>query len=869
MSSRRQTLPFVVAVLLLLAAPLARAQRLPTTVHPTHYDLAFSVDLPHARFDGTERIQVTLDQPSRAIVLHAVDIDFHRVTITSGGAAQAATVRLDASGQTATLAVADLVPAGEASIDITYAGVLNDQLRGFYLSKGNGRNYAVTQFEATDARRAFPCFDEPTFKATFSVALTIDARDMAISNGRVVSDTPGPGANRHTVTFAMSPKMSSYLVAMAVGDFECGEGAADGIPIRVCALPGKKNMTRLAVEAAEHILTYYDSYFAIAYPYGKLDMLAVPDFAAGAMENTAAIVYREIDLLADPATASLGTRKNIASVVAHEMAHQWFGDLVTMAWWDDIWLNEGFATWMANQPLAQWRPEWDVPVDEQAEDQTALRLDALSSTHPIHVNVQSPAQIDEAFDSIVYEKGASVLRMVESYVGTDAFRAGVNAYLQAHAYGNATSADFWNAIAKASGKPADRILESFVSQPGAPLLGVDLSCADGRTRVTIAQERFASDAAARWEIPVCLRTPGQSEPVCRVLTEPSTAIDAGPGCASWVFANAGGRGYFRTAYPPAMLNALAPRLEDALTAPERLSLVADEWALVQQGRHDAGTYLTLASGYGREPVSDVLDEVTTRLGFVGQYLTTPADRPAFQAFVRSLFAPLRDDLGLSAASGDSDARRALRAVVVGALGGPGNDPAVAAWARRTLDATLAGTASMDPTLEATAVSIAAAHGNAALFAALETAAAKAEAPDVHYRYLYALTQFSDPALIDRALAKLLGDEIRTQDTRLYLTRFFANPAARDRAWAFAKAHWTVLEPKLSVFGGSSGLAGALGAFCDADTGKDIATFFAAHPQPAAQRTLKQALERIDQCVALRAQQTPPVTEWLKKAAFVR
>jgi aminopeptidase N len=846
-------------------AAVAAAQRLPTDVHPSHYDLAFSVDLPHARFDGTEQIQVTLDRPSRQIVLNAAQIDFKQTTITANGAAQPAAVSLNADRQTATLVVPDELPAGEARIDIQFTGVLNDELRGFYLSRGNGRNYAVTQFEATDARRAFPCFDEPTFKATFAVALTIDDGDTAISNGRIVSDTPGPGANRHTIRFATSPKMSSYLVAMAVGDFECGEGAADGIPIRVCALPGKKNLTRLAVQAAEHILSFYDTYFAVKYPYGKLDMLAVPDFAAGAMENTAAIVYREIDLLADPDTASLTQRKNIASVVAHEMAHQWFGDLVTMAWWDDIWLNEGFATWMANQPLAQWRPEWDVPVDEQSEDQTALRLDALESTHPIHVDVETNAQIDEAFDSIVYEKGASVLRMVESYVGRDDFRAGVNAYLQAHAYGNATSADFWNAIANASGKPADRILESFVSQPGAPLLDVTLACESGRTNVTIAQERFASDAAAHWEIPVCLRTAGRSEPTCRVLTEPRTTIDAGPGCATWVFANANGRGYFRSAYPPAMLTALAPRLEDALTAPERLSLVADEWALVQEGTHDAGTYLTLASGYGREPVSGVLDEVSARLGFISQYLTTPADAPAFAAFVRSLVAPLRDELGLQPGAGDTDARRALRASMVAVLGGPGDDPDVAAWARRSLMAALNGTGSaggIDPTLQATVVSIAAAHGDAALFDALEAADAKATAPDVHYRYLYALTQFSDPALVDRALARLLGNQIRTQDTRLYLARFFGNPSARDRAWAFTKAHWSELEPKLSVFEGASGLVGALGAFCDAGASTDIAAFFSAHPQPAAARTLKQTLERIDRCVAIRAGQTQPVAQWL-------
>ena len=431
-------------LLLLLAAPLG-AQRLPATATPEHYDLAFVVDISGRRFEGTETIRIRIDEPTDRIVLNATEIDFREIAIGADAVKQRVSVSLDHTAETATLTVANVLPAGPAEIHIRYSGVLNDKLRGFYITKGEKRNYAVTQFEATDARRAFPSFDEPAYKATFAVTLTIDRGDVAISNGRVISDTPGPGSGQHTVKFATSPKMSSYLVAMAVGDFECLGGAADLTPIRVCTQPGKKELGRIAFDSAQQILAFYNAYFAITYPFGKLDMLAVPDFAAGAMENTAAIFYRETSLLADSATASIATRKRIATTMAHEMAHQWFGDLVTMRWWDDLWLNEGFATWMETRPMASLHPEWNLAVDEARANHRGIDLDSQRSARAIRTPVGTPAEIDALFDNTTYQKGAVVVRMIEHYVGAGPFRDGVNAYLQAHAYGTATSEDFWRA----------------------------------------------------------------------------------------------------------------------------------------------------------------------------------------------------------------------------------------------------------------------------------------------------------------------------------------------------------------------------------------------------------------------------------------
>jgi len=853
------------AVLGCLAALPAGAQRLPGGVTPNHYDLTFVVDLEHERFEGTETIRVDIPEATSRIVLNAVDITFHEVTIGDGASAQKAAVALDEAKQSATLTLPRPVGKGAADIHIRYGGILNSQLRGFYISKTKTRKYAVTQFESTDARRAFPGFDEPHFKATFAVTLTIGRGDTAISNGRALSDTPGPAPTQHTIKFATTPRMSPYLVAIAVGDFKCLDGAADAIPIRICATPDKRDLGKIALESAEQILKFYDGYYAIKYPFGKLDVVAVPDFAAGAMENTGAIFYRETDLLADSKSASVDTRKKIASILAHEMAHQWFGDLVTMQWWDDIWLNEGFATWMANKPLAAAHPDWNIEVDEAEENQQALSLDSLKATRPIHVDVETPSQIDEAFDAITYQKGAAVLRMVESYVGAETFRKGVNAYLQAHAYGNATSEDFSKALAATSGKPVERILPSFVNQPGVPLVEVALACGNGRTTVTLRQQRFFADGgrdeSGRWQMPVCLKAPGDPAPACDVLSEPTQTIALAGACAPWVFANAGAHGYYRTAYPSELLRAIAPHVETDLTPAERLSLVDDEWALVRAGRHSAADFLTLAAGHGREHTSGVLDEIARALGFVREYLTSGPASERFETFVRGLLRPLFDELGFAAAPAESDDRRALRATVVGVLGGLGNDPDVVARARAATDRAVSGGA-IDPTAASAIVRVAARHGDARLFDALFAAAERATDPDEHYRYLYALTDFRDPSLIDRGLELATTPQMRTQDTALYLAQFFANPDARARALSFVVDRWPALQPKVTVFGGDTTLVHAMGSFCDAGSADRIRAFFAAHPLPAAARTLEQTLEEIANCAALREKQTPVVAQWL-------
>ena len=861
---RLSSLTVLTAVLL---SPLpASAQRLPTTVTPSHYDLGFVIDLGRERFEGTETIKIQVAEPTTKIVLNAAELQLRDVTIGAGASAQTATVSVDEAAQTATLTVPKPLAKGATEVHAKFSAALNTQLRGLYISKTKLRKYAVTQFESTDARRAFPCFDEPAFKATFAVTVTINRGDTAISNGKVISDVPGPAITQHTVTFSTSARMSSYLVAITVGDFTCVEGAADNIPIRICATPDKKALLHTALESAQQVLTFYNTYYAIKYPFGKLDVVAVPDFAAGAMENTGAIFYRETDLLVDPKTASVSTRKTITSILAHEMAHQWFGDLVTMQWWDDIWLNEGFATWMANKPLAAAHPDWNIDVDEAQENQTALGLDSLKSTRPIHSDVSTPAQIDEAFDAIAYQKGAAVLRMVESYVGAETFKNGINAYLQAHAYGNAANEDFAKAIAGASGKPVERILPTFVNQPGVPLLDVSLACANGKSTVMLKQQRFSVDASStatgRWQIPICIKVPGQATPACEVMTEESRTINVAGACTPWVFANAGAHGYYRTAYSPDMLKAMAPRVETDLTAPERLSLLDDEWAMVRAGRHTIGDYLTLASGHGREHNSGVMGEVGRRLGYVHGYLTTDATRGPFEAFTRDLLRPLFNEIGFTSAASDTDERRQLRAAVIGSLGIVGGDPDVVARSKAALDRALSGNAPLESTQAGAIVTTAAMHGDAALFDALLAAAEKADAPEEHYRYLYALGDFQQQPLIDRGLQFVLSPQMRTQDAALYLGRFFSNSTARNSALNFVTANWTALEPKVTIFGGDTNLIRSMSAFCDAASRDRIRAFFTEHKLPAAERTLQQTLEQISNCIALREKQTPGVGAWL-------
>ena len=873
----------------MLAATSAWAQRLPPGVVPSHYDITVAPDLAAAKFTGEETIQVRVAAPTTAIVLNAAEIVFRDVTVSAAGRTQRATVTLDEKAEQATIAVGEPIPAGEAEIVIRYDGLLNDDLRGFYLSKANNRRYAVTQLEATDARRMFPSFDEPALKATFALTAIIDAKDHAISNGAVISDTPGPGAGRHTIKFDTTPKMSTYLVALAVGDFECVEGDADDIPVRICATPDKKQLTGLALESTKEILAYFNRYYAIRYPFKKLDVVAVPDFAAGAMENTAAIFYREALLLAEP-DAPVSVRKTIAKVLAHEIAHQWFGNVVTMEWWDDIWLNEGFANWAMSKPVKEWRRDWHVDLDEVGENHTAMNLDALRSTRPIRAKASTPAEISELFDPIAYEKGAAVVRMLEAWIGEEDFRRAVNLYIQKFQYGNARAEDFWGTLTEATRKPVDAVMSSFVDQPGLPLVTFDIRCggagagkAGRRSAVSIVatQERYLRDAAPAapsnqvWQIPVCVRLDSGAT-TCEVLSRRRQTITLDPGrregaaggsCPAWIMGNAGGRGYYRTAVAPAAVRAMAARIAD-LTPAERKVALSDELALVRARRHDVGTLLDLAAGFGAERSASVVETLRSVLAAVDQEFTSAATRPAYRAWVSRLASPALAEVGMSARPSESDEAKALRAVVVVILAFTARDPKVLGEARRLIERELDKPGTVEPTLRAVLIDAAALAGDAALYDRYLARSKAATDPDEHYQYLYALTAFSDPALVRRTMELTVSPEVRSQDAKLVVARMLSGDG-RVLAWRLVRDRWAEIQKKTGEFVGNTIIVGALGSFCEAGAAAEIRTFFSRHKVPDAERTLQQALERVSSCAREAPLRRRALAAWLSRRGLKR
>jgi len=862
----------LLALILVLAVP-ASAQRLPGNVVPEHYSLWFAPDLDKETFRGRESIDVVLTEPSTTVTLHAAEINFSHVTITSAGRTQTAKVTLDGARETATFTVPQPIAEGKATIQIEYSGILNDKLRGFYISKANGRKYAVSQLEATDARRAFPSFDEPAFKATFDISLMIDSGDTAISNGKQLSDAPGPEPGKHTLKFARTPKMSTYLAAMLVGDFVCREGASDGIPIRICSTPDKRGLTAFALEAAEQQLAFYNKYFGIKYPFGKLDIIAVPDFSAGAMENAGAITFRERLLLVDPSNSSLTTRKNVAGVIAHEIAHQWFGNLVTMKWWDDIWLNEGFATWMANKPVAAWRPGWHVELDDAGDTQGALGIDAMRSTRPIRMKVETPAEINEVFDGIAYQKTAAVLRMIESYVGPDAFRKGVASYLKRFSYANAAGEDFWNEVAKVTGKPVDRILRSFVDKAGAPVLSVDARCAANKmTEVDLAMSRFVGAPGApredqTWTLPVCLTSsPGQ--PRCEVIERPTQTVrlngceqGSQTGAPVAVLANADSRGYYFTEYSPDAVRTLA-RSSKTLDPVERLGLLGDEWWMVRSGRHDVGVYLDVASEFANDTSSAITRAIADRLDGIGDDLVLDADRPAYQSWIRSNFGR---QLSATELPGDKDTDEVQmrRAALLGLVGITANDPDVQKRSRELATQYLTDPRSLPATIAPTVLRVAAMGGDRALYdqylAKIETATAQ---PEEYYRFLNALPWFKDPVLSKRTLEHALSPAVRTQDTGTLIGTMMLHPWSQEMAWEFVQTNWQRIVKTLGEFQGIPSVVASLSAFCSAPRAREVRAFFEKNPIPSSQRAIQQSIERIENCVALKERQAKPLSSWL-------
>jgi len=845
------------------------AQRLPEVARPDNYKLTFTPDLKRATFEGDETISLHMLKPTSQITLNAVDIDFHEVSISSGGATQKGKVTPDKEKEMVVLSVEKPLSPGPATMHVTYSGILGSEMRGLYLGKDDqGREYAASQFEATDARRAFPSFDEPDYKATFDFTAVADNGQVAISNQKIVSDTAGPG-DKHTVRFATTARMSSYLGALIIGNFEYIEGEADGIPIRIYSTPGKKEMGKFALEVAREVLKNYDNYFGIKYPYGKLDLVGLPDFSAGAMENTGCITFREAALLVDEKQGSVDQKKEIAGIIAHEMAHQWFGDLVTMKWWDDVWLNEGFATWMSAKPVERFKPEWHADLDDVSGTTGTLNVDSLANTRPVHQAAETPAQILELFDGIAYGKAASVLRMLEAYLGEDTFRAGVNTYLRQHQDANATAGDFWQAQAQTSKKPVDKIMPTWINQAGVPIIAVKAQCSGNSTSVAVTQRRFYYDRSKfaeandqLWQIPLCLKgsASGNRAPKCELLTTKEETFTL-PGCSNWVLVNAGATGYYRVGYQPDAVRALANDAEAKLTPAERIALQADIWASVRVGREPVGDYLAFAQGLQSDRNRAVLEDVLWRLGFIGQYLVSDSDREAYRAWLRQFLTPAMKELGWEPRPGESDETKILRARLFSALGYDARDPEALAQARRIADKALADPSSVDRELATGALALAALNGNAAFYDKLMAAVKTQKSPEEYYMYLLTLPRFTDPKLLQKTLEYSISPDVRSQDVLRLVTDALANPDGQQLAWDFIRQHWTELEKAGGPFA-SAQVVGETSDFCDTGLRDQVTEFFTAHKFAAAERTYRQSIERINNCVDLKSQQASQLASWL-------
>ncbi len=850
-----------------------KTYRLPRSVEPERYELTLTPDLDAATFAGEARIQVQVHQPVSEVVLNAVELDIHSVELTGeSGARLTGRVTLDDAEQRAIIALDGTAEAGAWQLHLTFTGILNDKLHGFYRSTfkdedGNERVIATTQFEATDARRAFPCWDEPDFKASFAVTLIVDDALTAISNGAVVSEVD-LGNGKRQVVFAETMPMSTYLVAFVVGQFELTPAdAAVGTPLRIACTPGKLHLTPFAMEAAAAAIRFLEQYFEIPYPSDKLDHVAIPDFAFGAMENLGCVTYRETALLVDASAASRLELQRVAEVIAHETAHMWFGDLVTMKWWNGIWLNEAFATFMELMTVDHFRPDWDIWVSFGAGRSAAMLTDGLESTRPVEFPVGRPEEADAMFDILTYQKGAAVLRMLEQYLGPEPFRKGIVRYLSEHRHGNTETTDLWDAIEAASGEPARAVMDSWIYQGGYPLVSVEPN-EDGR-RLTLSQRRFrysmAGDGGAgdgeRWQVPINLRfsVGGEITQHKVLLTGDSVTVDL-PGPLDWVVVNDGAWGFYRVRYEASLLRRLTVAMHQHLRPLERLTLVSDTWAAVLAGHSPISDFLELVGLLGDETDPDVWGAVLGPLSLLDR-IVTDEQRPLLQALVRRVAAPAFAKLGWQPEAGEGERVGTLRARLIGALGLLGADPAVQAEATRRHAAYLEDRSAVAPDLLTATVNVAARAGGEAAYTTVLDQFRQASTPQDEVRYLYALGATEFVPLLRRTLELCLSGEVRTQDAPYVIGSVLATRAGAESAWDFLEQHWDIVAVRFPDNSIPRMLEG-ITAIADPVLAERIHAFLDTHPVAQGSKQVDQSRERLDVNVRFRQRAAPALAEAL-------
>ncbi|WP_350015428.1 M1 family metallopeptidase [Rhodanobacter sp. IGA1.0] len=852
------------------ATDLATTQ-LPRTVRPSHYDVAVTPHADKLSFDGQVTVTVDVLQPTRSITLNAIDMTFSSVRLTPTKlkiAIAAPKVTVDAKAQTATFTFAQPLPAGTYQLAMSYTGKIGTQANGLfaidYDTTAGKKRALYTQFENSDARRFIPSWDEPAYKATFNLAVTVPSDEMAVSNMPVAS-TKDLGNGMSRVTFQPSPKMSTYLLFFGLGEFERATTMADGTEIGVITQKGKKAQAGFTLQSGAAVLKEYNDYFGVPYPLPKLDNIASPGSSQffSAMENWGAIYTFEYALLLDPNFSTQSDKQNVFNTAAHEMAHQWFGDLVTMRWWDDLWLNEGFASWMAARTTEKLHPEWHTHLDAVGTREGAMSRDAVATTHPVVQHVETVEQASQAFDAITYAKGEAVINMLEAYVGPDAWRAGVRNYIKAHAYGNTVSDDLWKAVQGAAGKPVTQIAHDFTLQPGIPLIRVASSaCSNGKTTLTLSQGEFTKDrpnkTPLKWHVPVIAQSIGGSE-VARTVVDGKATLEVA-GCGP-VLVNAGQSGYYRTLYTPAEFAAIKGQF--AKLAPiDQMGLMGDSWALGMAGLQPASSYLDLAQVTPADADPQIWGDIAGSFaGLHGYYRGDDARQARLDAFAVKQLKPVFARVGWEAKADEGDPTTILRTQLIGVLADLG-DADVISEVQRRYAAQDTDPKAVPAALRKTIYAVVARNADAATWDQLH-AKAKAETTPLIKDRLYALLSISkDKALAKRALELALTDEPgATNSAGMIAAVGYEHP---DMAWEFAMAHRAQIDKLVDSTSSSRYYPGIGASSNDPAMIDKINAYADAHIAKGSRRAAETVIANIQYRQMVRKERLPAIDAWLAK-----
>ncbi len=839
--------------------------RLPTTVRPSEYRLRFEPDMEAGTFSGSVAITAEAAESTDTIVLNSLDLTIEEASVSQAGRTIRVSATTDDENERLTLSLDEPVEPGELELAIDFSGPFNDHLVGPYLSQftdadENEHQLATTQFEATHARQCFPCWDEPDLKAVFQIDLVIDEGHNAVANSAEIGRRP-TGDGRILVSFAPTVVMSTYLVAFVIGPIEMTDPVdVDGVELRVVHIPGKSELTGFALEVGAFALRYFQDYFELPYPGTKLDLVAIPDFAFGAMENLGCVTFRETVLLVDPLRATQPELQNVTDVIAHELAHMWFGDLVTMTWWNGLWLNEAFATFMEMRCTDAYRPEWNRWTNFGLSRSAAFGTDSLSTTRPIEYEVVSPADAEGMFDVLTYEKGAAVVRMLEQYLGEDRFREGIRRYMRKHQFGNADTPDLWDALEEETGEPVREIMDSWIYQGGYPQI---LATRNAEGTMTLAQRRMifagTDDTDEQtWSIPLryrCLPTDGgrpESPPPIQQVLLGDTPVALPDTAGVPVVVNATGASFVRVAYEHDDLETLAGMAIDHLSPVERYALIDDAWAAVLGDQASTSSFLTLLEAMTGESDRSVWRRIIT--GF--EQLRRLVDGEALERLeeiVHDALAPALAGLGLAPADNDTDERRQLRGDLVRALGVVANDPEIQDEAKRATAAGLRDPELVDSSLLAAAIDVTAATGDEADFDDFVAAWKGAATPQEELRFLGALADFDHPELIERLHGMILDGSIRTQNSPFLLRRALMNRGQGRLTWDFIAGNWSTLVDLFASSHIVRIMEGIVGLDTEADQ-RMVSAFFAEHDVPSGEQTLQQVLEKQRVAVALRGRE---------------